>query len=140
MKQTGLDPVAAYIDSFDSQTGLVLKTLDRLIRSWQPQLPVELWQSMGYSIIGYGRSSYRLRSGQKNQWFIVGLAAHKSYFSLYLWGSVGDRYLLDVYAGRLGRVKTGKACLNFKNLDDLDTKTLKEAVQKAVDLQAGSGG
>ena len=139
MKKDQSGPVSTPIEGLDSQYAPAVQALDKLVRSWQPQLEVKLWQSMGYPIIGYGQASYRLSSGRINDWFIVGLAAHKSYLSLYVWGVVDGQYLLDHYQGRLGRVKTGRACLNFKDLDDLDLKTLKEAIQRAVDLQAGAG-
>lgn len=135
MKPTPVDPVAAYIDGFDEQTRAVLRELDRLIRIWQPQLEVELWQSMGFPIIGYGSCRYRLRSGKENRWFIVGLAAHKSYLSLYLWGFVDSRSLVEVYKDRLGQIKAGRACLNFKAVSDLNLEVLAEAVQAAVDSQ-----
>lgn len=138
MNQSKSDPVAAYLRGLGNESRSALKALDRLIRAWQPQLEVKLWQSMGYPIIGYGRSSYVLSNGRTNEWFIVGLAAHKSYLSLYVWGVVDGRYLLDHYQDRLGRVKTGRACLNFKSLADLDLKTLKEVVERAVDLQEQS--
>ena len=128
-----------YCRSLGGQAGRTIRRLDTIIRGWQPALPVTIWQSMGFPIIGYGRASYRA-GGIDKQWFIVGLAAHKSYFSLYVWGIRPDGYLLDTYERRLGKVKVGKACLNFKHLEDLDLPNLRLLVNEAVELQKNHPG
>lgn len=140
MNRTKPDPVSDYFDRLAEPARSDLRTVDRLIRRWQPDLPVELWQSMGREIVGYGRAGYRLSRGRVGEWFIIGLAAHKSYLSLYLWGAVDGRYLLDHYQGRLGRVKTGRACLNFQSPADLDLAVLRQAVAQAVALQTPGPG
>ena len=123
-----------YCRHLDCQASQTIGRLDAMIRGWQPDLPITIWQSMGYPIIGYGRAEYQAGGGDK-QWFIVGLAAHKSYFSLYVWGVWRGKYLLEAYKDHLGRVKIGKACLNFKALDDLDLGGLRALIDKAVELQ-----
>ena len=123
-----------YCRSLKPEIRTVIVHLDELIRSWQPGLPVTIWHSMGYPIIGYGRAAYR-SGGREREWFIVGLAAHKSYFSLYVWGIWQGRYLLEACGDRLGRVKTGKACLNFKTIADLNLTEIRAVIDKAVALQ-----
>ena len=123
-----------YCQALSEQQTQVIKHLDDLISRWQPSLSARLWQSMGYSIIGYGVATYRA-GGQDRSWFLIGLAAHKSYFSLYVWGIVEGRYLLEAQQAPLGRVKIGKACLNFKQLNDLNLPAIKTLIAKAVALQ-----
>ena len=123
-----------YCQTVKAEARPVIARLDELIKSWQPDLPISIWHSMGYPIIGYGKAAYR-SGGRQREWFIVGLAAHRSYYSLYVWGVWKGRYLLEAYEGKLGRVKTGKACLNFKTISDLDLDALRAVIGKAVALQ-----
>ncbi len=134
MKRSDEKSIKNYLGGLKSESRLALEALDKLIRNWQPQLEVRIWQSMGYQIIGYGQSTYKYSNGRLGQWFIVGLCAHKSCLSLYVWGFSNKEYLLETYKDKLGRVKIGKSCLNFKTLAELNLKILQEVVQKAVDL------
>lgn len=127
--------VQDYILSLDPHSRQIIEELDELIRSWQPQLKVKIWHSMSHHIIGYGEVTYKYSSGRLNNWLLIGLAAHKRYLSLYICGSLDGRYLLEGYRDKLGKVKVGKGCINFKSLEDLKLKILQEVVQKAVDLQ-----
>lgn len=111
-----------------------IERLDALIRSWHPELETDMWNSMGRQIIGYGRTTYRLANGRVNQWFIIGLAAHKSYLSLYIWGILNGSYLTELYGRRLGKVRVGKSCLNFKSCADLNLTILQEATGRAIAL------
>lgn len=94
-------------------------------------MEVKIWHSMGFPIIGYGEVEYTSGAGETKRWFALGLAARKSYMSLYIWGSVGGQYLLEKYAADLGGIKTGKSCLNFKTLAELNLVTLQEVVRRA---------
>ena len=124
-----------YSENLPAERAAEIKTLDSLIRTWQPDLQVKIWHSMGYPIIGYGEATYQSGRGQTNKWFVIGLATHKSYLSLYIWGLIEQKYLLEIYEGRLGdRVKTGKSCLNFNKSAELDLDVLKEVIAKAVTL------
>ena len=123
-----------YCQPLKPETRAVIVHLDKLIKSWQPDLPGTIWHSMGYPIIGYGKAAYQA-GGREQEWFIVGLAAHKSYFSLYVWGIWQGGRLLEAYGDRLGRVKTGKACLNFKTIADLNLTEIRAVIDKAVALQ-----
>ena len=126
-----------YLANLTAERRPTIEALDKLIRRWQPALPVKLWHSMGFDIIGYGSVTYARRSRQAAQWFIIGLAAHKTYFSLYLWGVVDGRYLTEVLGQRLGQVKVGKSCLNFKSLEDLNLSAVEAAVGQAVEINLG---
>ena len=124
--------VEDYLRQLEPSRRQTLKTLDRLIVKRYQGLAREMWHSMSYHIIGYGQVHYRYASGRQGDWFIIGLAAHKSYLSLYVCGQGQKGYLLDDYRGKLGRVNAGKGCLRFKNLEDINLETLTKLLDQAV--------
>lgn len=127
-----MSEVQAYLNQIDPKRQADIAELHRLIRIWQPDLAVKMWRSMGQPIIGFGQASYKYSSGKEGVWFVIGLAAHKRYNSLYVWGFVDGKYLLEAYEGKLGSGKCGKACLNFRRLSDLKLDVLKEVVDLAA--------
>ena len=46
-------------------------------------------------------------------------AAGKSYYSLHICVGGKDGYLVEKNAAKLGKVKTGRSCINFNKLEDL---------------------
>ena len=128
--------IAGYLSGLAADQRRVVEKLHGLIRDWQPKLEVKIWHSMGFDIIGYGRAVYLRRGKPPSSWFIIGLASHKTYFSLYIWGVVDGRYLTEIYADRLGGIKSGKSCLNFKGLAELDLPLLQEVIQQAVEINS----
>jgi hypothetical protein len=83
----------------------------------------------GTSIIGFGDYHYEYKSGRAGDFFLTGFSPRKQNLTLYINGGF-DQYssLLE----RLGKYKTGKACLYIKKLDDVDIQVLKEIVTKSV--------
>lgn len=83
----------------------------------------------GPSIIGFGNYHYKYKSGREGDWFLTGYSPRKQSLSLYIMSGF-KRYpeLLE----KLGRYKTGKACLYIKRLDDIDLKVLKELIRESV--------
>jgi hypothetical protein len=95
-------------------------TVHKAIRKAAPKLAPAIMTGMGPSpIIGYGKYHYRSASGREGEWFLIGLAAGKDNYSLHI--CVGDKsgYLVERNAAKLGKVKTGRSCINFKKLEDL---------------------
>ena len=89
------------------------------------------WGGSEQRIIGYGNYSY-LRSDKKQiEWFIVGLARQKNYFSVYVNAVEAGRYLSELYGPRLGKVKTGKSSISFRKLADINLDVLSEMVEHA---------
>jgi hypothetical protein len=83
----------------------------------------------GESIIGFGDTHYRYESGREGDWFQVGFSPRKQNLTLYLtYGFENDREMMR----RLGRHKTGKACLYINKLADVDMGVLRELVQRVV--------
>lgn len=80
----------------------------------------------GGSIIGFDSYHYRYKSGQEGDWMKIGLSPRKTSLTLYLsYGYENNKEIMD----RLGKYKTGKACLYLKKLEDIDLDVLKELIQ-----------
>lgn len=94
----------------------------------------KFWGGTDQRIIGYGSYRYRGRSGAGGEWFVVGLAAQKSYLSIYVNAAEDGTYLGKAYATRLGKVKAGSANLQFRRAADIDLDVLREMVAKARQL------
>lgn len=128
-----MSEVVRYLENIPAKQKEDIHKLYELIRDWQPSLKIKMWRSMGQDIIGFGQASFRYSDGRLGSWFVIGLATCKNYSSLYIWGFDQGRYLLEVYGTKLGRVKCGKSCLNFKNFRDLELSVLRRVVALAVE-------
>jgi hypothetical protein len=86
----------------------------------------EMW---GESLIGFGRYRYRYASGREGEWFLTGFSPQKANITLYIMSGF-SRYqeLLE----KLGKHKTGKACLYINRLEDIDMKVLHRLVKASV--------
>jgi Domain of unknown function (DU1801) len=83
----------------------------------------------GTSIVGFGRYHYRYASGREGDWPVVGFSPRKQSLTLYIMSGF-DGY--DELMQKLGKYKTGKACLYIKSLDDVHIPTLKKLVRRSV--------
>ena len=86
----------------------------------------KLW---GSSIIGFGSRRLQYASGRELDWMIIGFSPRKQNLTLYLTGSLNS--YADLFE-KLGKHKTGGGCLYIKTLKDVDTKVLKELIQRSV--------
>lgn len=94
----------------------------------------KFWGGTQQYIIGYGSYRYKGRSGAEGEWFVVGLAAQKNYFSLYVNAADEGAYLSERFASRLGKVKAAKANVQFKRASDLDLDAVRELASRAREL------
>jgi len=83
----------------------------------------------GTSIVGFGRYNYKPESGSKGEWFLAGFAPRKQDLTLYL---MSGAYRYPELLKKLGKHKTGRACLYIKKLDDVHVPTLKQLIQKSI--------
>ena len=81
----------------------------------------------GTSIVGFGSYHYKYESGRERDWFLTGFSPRKSAMSLL--PGYGE---FDAIMARLGRHKTGKACLYINTLEDVDLAVLEELIEKSV--------
>ncbi len=92
------------------------------------------WGGTQQHIIGYGSYHYRGRSGAEGEWFVVGLAAQKEYFSVYVNAADDGVPLTQRYASRLGKVKAARSNLQVKHASDLDLDVLRELAARAREV------
>jgi hypothetical protein len=83
----------------------------------------------GPSIIGFGQIPYIYPDGREMDWFYFGFSPRKQNFVLYFpqeYEGFGE--LLK----KLGKIKTGKSCIYFNKIEDIDQSTFKEMVKRSV--------
>jgi len=88
----------------------------------------------GDSIIGFGTYHYKYASGREGEWFVTGFSPRKQNLTLYIMSGF-DEY--DELMKKLGKYKTGKACLYINKLEDVDLSVMKELIQKSVAYMSG---
>ena len=109
-----------------------MTTLHQAIRKAVPKLAPFMTSGMGPSpLIGYGKYHYKSPSGREGDWFLIGLAAGKTYYSLHICAADKGGYLAEQNTARLGKVKTGRSCINFKKLEDLKLDVAMGLVKQA---------
>lgn len=76
----------------------------------------------GPSIIGFGSYHYRYDSGHEGEACRMGFSPRKAELVLYVLNGSPEQ---DAQLARLGKHKTGKACLYIKKLADVDMVVLE---------------
>ncbi|MFK3959811.1 DUF1801 domain-containing protein [Guptibacillus hwajinpoensis] len=84
----------------------------------------------GPSIIGFGSYHYKYATGHEGDAPLVGFSPKKAKISLYLAQGEPER---EEALARLGKHKTGKACVYVNKLEDIDLEVLKELIDQSVD-------
>lgn len=84
----------------------------------------------GDSIVGFGNYHYKYASGREGDWFLVGFSPRKQNLALYIMSGFTD---YDDLLNKLGKYKTGKACLYINKLEDIDLQTLEVLVRLSVE-------
>ena len=133
----------AYIASQASDIRTVLEELHVLIKKALPEQDCYLWEGVFWGgsqqqIIGYGNYSYQRSDKKQVEWFTVGLARQKNYFSVYVNAVEDKAYLAEIYRSRLGKVKIGKSNIRFRNLADVNLNVLTEMIEHAGKITADS--
>lgn len=128
-----LPSVDQYLAALPEDRRDTITTLHRAIRKAVPKLAPIMMSGMGKSpIIGYGKYRYKSASGCEGDWFLIGLAAGKTGYSLHICVLDKDGYLVERNAAKLGKVKTGRSCINFKKLEDLKLDAAVALMKQAV--------
>lgn len=87
--------------------------------------PAKMW---GPSIIGFGSFHYEYASGHSGDMCRIGFAPRKGNIVLY----IGEPAKFKADLKKLGKVKTGKACVYINKLSEIDTTVLKELMRKSL--------
>lgn len=111
--------VAAFIAAVEDDTRRAdAKTIDKLFRGLTGETPA-MW---GPTIVGYG--SYKSKTGT---WPRVAFSPRKANLVLYVLADYPGR---DALLAKLGKHKTGAACLYVNKLADVDQTVLRELVTR----------
>lgn len=84
----------------------------------------------GSSIVGYGQYRYRYENDREGTFLATGFSPRKASLSL---------YIIPGYAGRgailprLGKHRTGRACLYVNKLADIDREVLAELIAAGLE-------
>jgi hypothetical protein len=118
--------VSQFINSIeDHQKKADCKKLLKLMKELTGASP-KMW---GDSIVGFGNFTYTYASGKTGEWFLSGFSPRKQNLTLYIMSG------FDKLAGeldKLGKHRTGKGCLYFKKLSDVDEQVLRQLISKSV--------
>jgi hypothetical protein len=90
------------------------------------QAPPKMW---GTSIVGFGEYHYTYASGREGDWFLAGFSPRKNNLTLYIMSGFDDYAAL---LSKLGKYKTGKACLYINKLQDVDLAILRSLIERSV--------
>ena len=85
----------------------------------------EMW---GSSIIGFGRKMITYADGREEEWMRTGFSPRKQNLVCYLMDGATERPEL---LAKLGKHKTGKACLYVNKLADIDEEVLRELISQS---------
>ncbi len=125
-KPTG-QSVTAFINSVENETRRRdAKTVLAMMKKITGEKP-KMW---GPTIIGFGEYHYKYESGREGDMLNVGFSPRKANLVLYVLGSLGDDESL---LQKLGKYKTGRACLYVNKLEDVDVKVLEKMIKKSYD-------
>ncbi len=115
--------IAAVPDTRRREEAAVVDAIHRQVTGVAPKM----W---GPSMVGYGSYHYRYASGHEGEAMRAGFSPRKSAMTVYLMGTYCDRQPeADALFARLGKHKTGKACLYINKLADVDLDVLEALVR-----------
>jgi len=115
--------VDAFLNTIENATRKAdAKTLFDIFQNVTGQ-PAKFWPP---SIIGFGEYHYKYESGREGDSPNVAFSPRKANLVMYVMGSVGDDHPLMT---KLGKHRTGKACLYVNKLADIDLSVLEEIIR-----------
>lgn len=91
--------------------------------------PAKMW---GPAIVGFGSYHYRYDSGREGEAPRVAFSPRTAALTLYIMSGHQDQALM----ARLGRYRTGKACLYLNKLSDVDQGALEQVISGCLAYMA----
>jgi len=101
------------------------KAIVKLMKEVTGEKPA-MW---GPAIVGFGAYAYTYESGRKGDWPIICFSPRKANLTLYIMSGFAEYAPL---MKKLGKHKSGKACLYINRLSDVDPVVLRELVERSV--------
>lgn len=126
-KSAGVESVEEYLAAVPEDRSEAINFIHGFIQKTCPELKVYF----AYNMIGYGEFEYTDYKKRQAKWPIVALANQKNYISIYVCAVKDGKYLAEKYSDDLGKVSTGKSCIRFKKLEDLNLEVLKKLLVEA---------
>jgi len=125
--------VSAFLNGIeDPQKRKDAKAIAKMMREITGKT-AKMW---GPSMVGYGSYRYKYASGREGDWFLTGFSPRKQALTLYIMSGFS---CYDALLEKLGKYKTGKACLYIKRLEDVDLGTLRTLIERSVRSKAQMG-
>jgi hypothetical protein len=130
MAENKTKPTDASVDDYigsraSAQQRADCRKLMALLKKVTRQTP-RMW---GPSIVGYGSYRYTYESGRTGVAPLTGFAVRGRELVVYVMPDGPERRSL---LSKLGKHKTGKVCLYFKQLADIDTSVLEQLVVRSI--------
>lgn len=120
-----------FLDALPDERRATITAVHKAIRKTAPKLAPLIMSGMGGPLIAYGKYRYKSASGREGDWFLIGLCAGKTDYALHICAGGDNSYLVERNAKKLGKVKTGRSCINFKKLEDLNLAAAMDLVKQA---------
>jgi hypothetical protein len=136
--------VAAYLDSLTPEKREVIEAARAFVRKHIPKGYAEF---MNWGVINWGIPLKAFADTYNGQPLCyIGLGAKKNYNSLYLMGAYessngeyttpfSQQALVDAFKKAGKRLDMGKCCLHFKELDDLELKSVAKVIGMSTPKQ-----
>lgn len=117
-----------YIEIVPVDRKETIKFLDSFIRKNAPELTVYFANNMP----GYGKLRYTNYKKEVQDWPLIAIANQKNYISVYVCALIDGEYIAEKFKDELGKVSVGRSCIRFKNIEDVNLKTLEKVIKLAV--------
>ncbi len=113
----------AFIDAVDNP---VRREDAKVVRAMMERVTGEAARMWGPSIVGFGSYHYTYDSGHEGVMCRMGFSPRKAELVLYLLTGAAEQ---EALLARLGKHRTGKACLYVRKLADVDIGVLEEMMR-----------
>lgn len=133
------EQIKEYIATQPDTKQVEMETLHKLILKALPKC--KLWFLDGKDAkgkivtnpnIGYGSYIIKYADGTSREFYQTGLSANTTGISVYVMGLKDKTYLSKTYGKTIGKASVTGYCIKFKNLKDIKTDVLLEAIKYGV--------
>lgn len=122
--------VKAFLNAIENdQKRKDCKAINKMMKTITGKSP-KMW---GTSIVGFDSYHYKYDSGREGDWYITGFSPRKQNITVYIMsGFPRHQELVD----QLGKYKTGRSCLYFKKLSDINLEVFQELVETSFNYMS----